>query len=150
MKRVWAIVILVLVALPAQAASAFRQATTPNPSGSGNDLSDVAAISSTDVWSVGTDEGDNTIPSKTLAEHWNGTGWSIVRTPNAGPGWNFLSGVSGSSSTDVWAVGRFVRGSVSGLVFSSLPPVVPWLGVLPWLFLTWDVLSVPFGGSGTG
>jgi hypothetical protein len=40
----------------------------------------------------------------TLIEHWNGTAWSIVASPN-GPGSNFLESVAVVSATDVWAVG---------------------------------------------
>jgi hypothetical protein len=129
---------LVLVALPAQAASTFRKVATPNPSSSGNELSDVAAISSTDVWSVGTNEGDNTIPSKTLAEHWNGTAWSVVATPNpgsdpscAGNNGNILRAVSTVSTSDVWAVGTFWSCSL----FKTM--------ALHWNGSAWSVVSTP-------
>src|SRR5947208_2708107 len=54
---------------------------TPNRSGN-NSLVPVAAISSNDVWAVGyytlTDR------YQTLIEHWDGTQWSIVPSPNPG------------------------------------------------------------------
>src|SRR6266516_976071 len=132
----------ILVALPAHAASTFRKVATPNPSSSGNELSDVAAISSTDVWAVGTDEGDNTIPSKTLAEHWNGTAWSVVATPNpgsnpscAGNNGNVLHAVSAVSTSDVWAVGTFWSCSL----FKTM--------ALHWNGTVWSVVSTPNPGA---
>ncbi len=63
----------------------------------------VAAIGASDIWSVGSD-------GSTLAEHWNGTSWSIVATPNTGAGQDVLNGTGASSSTDAWAVGYFTAG----------------------------------------
>jgi hypothetical protein len=60
---------------------------------------DVAAVSSTDVWAVGIGGG-------ALAEHWDGTGWSIVPTPQPGIGYQSeLRGVAAISPSDIWAVG---------------------------------------------
>jgi hypothetical protein len=67
-------------------------------------VSAVSAISGSDIWAVGNN-------SHTLAEHWNGSSWSIISTPNAGVGDNVLTGVSGSSSTDVWEVGYYAFGT---------------------------------------
>jgi hypothetical protein len=39
-----------------------------------------AAVSGRDVWSVGT-YADSSGSLQTLAEHWNGSYWSIVATP---------------------------------------------------------------------
>jgi hypothetical protein len=64
------------------------------------------AISSKDVWAVGSDQG--TTNGLTLAAHWDGTSWSIVPTPSLADGLapaNFLTGVSANSATDVWASG---------------------------------------------
>ena len=62
----------------------------------------MAAVSSSDVWAVGS-QG-----SRTLTEHWDGTRWSVVTSPNPLPttkGNNFLTSVTTVSSGDVWAVG---------------------------------------------
>ena len=50
------------------------------------------------------------IPFNTLTEHWNGTAWSIVTSPNASQG-NVLSGVTCTSASDCWAVGEYSNGS---------------------------------------
>src|SRR5207253_1359432 len=41
---------------------------------------------------------------RTLVEHWNGSQWSVVPSPN-GAGNNALNGVAAVSANDVWAVG---------------------------------------------
>ncbi|MDQ6694890.1 MAG: S-layer homology domain-containing protein, partial [Chloroflexota bacterium] len=69
------------------------------------------AVSSTDVWAVGNYTTSNSSPPQTLTEHWNGTAWSVVSSPNPGTSFNGLNGVSAVSSTDVWAVGRYSNGS---------------------------------------
>lgn len=59
----------------------------------------VAAHSATDVWAVGYASGT------TLIEHWNGTRWSLVSSPNPA-GYDRLSGVAVvPGSTQVWAEG---------------------------------------------
>jgi hypothetical protein len=68
----------------------FQVVNSPDPAATGS-LEDVAAISSNDVWAVGTD-----------VEHWDGAQWSVVPSPNP----YYLFGVSAVSSTDVWAVGE--------------------------------------------
>jgi hypothetical protein len=64
-------------------------------------LDAVTAISATDIWAVGNQAGIN------LIEHYNGTSWSIVTSPTGTH--QGILGVSGSSSSDVWAVGMAGR-----------------------------------------
>ena len=74
-------------------------------------LNGVADISSTDAWAVGYETA--TYQSKarqTLIEHWNGSQWSVVRSPNKDPKGsypltNLLYAVTARSANDVWAVG---------------------------------------------
>ncbi len=83
--------------------------SSPNPDPNSNKLNAVAAISATDVWAVGQ------ASASTLAEHWNGTSWSVVPTPNA-PGTgtqSALLGVAAVASNDVWAVGFSANGNTS-------------------------------------
>jgi hypothetical protein len=74
------------------------------PTGLSFQLTAVSAIAANDVWGVGYD-------GSTLAEHWGGTAWGIVPTPNAGIGQNVLNAVSGTSSNDVWQVGSYDFGA---------------------------------------
>ncbi len=48
---------------------------------------------------------------RTVTEHWNGTRWSLVRSPNATNGYNLLNGVGVVTANDVWAVGQAANGS---------------------------------------
>ncbi len=74
-----------------------------------NTLAAVASISSNDVWAVGNYQENATYQWNTLAEHWDGTQWSIVDSPNvAGADENYLLAVAAVSATDVWAVGYSV------------------------------------------
>ena len=68
-------------------------------------LQAVTAISPSDVWAVGGQAGiRNGAPvAVPLIERWNGTNWSIVPVPTAAVG--VLESVSGTSASDVWAVG---------------------------------------------
>jgi len=67
-------------------------------------LSGLAAVSANDVWAVGwTPAAPPGSSIATLAEHWNGTRWTIVGTPATAPG-GLLKAVA-SSPSGVWAVG---------------------------------------------
>ncbi len=69
----------------------------------------MTAISANDIWAVGIDfyttgEGDTT--NRSLAEHWNGSTWSIAGAPApVVGGGDQLNGVAALASNDVWAVG---------------------------------------------
>jgi hypothetical protein len=71
-----------------------------------------AAIADNDIWAVGYDDVQTAPPAfdSPLAEHFNGTSWSIVPTPALpsgglnSPNAQF-SDVAAASSNDVWAVG---------------------------------------------
>jgi hypothetical protein len=80
-------VVSLFLAQPAQAAgTTWTVVKSPNGSitpNSSNTLSGVSAISDRNVWAVGSFSG-NTGPNQTLAEHFNGKAWSLVKTPNAG------------------------------------------------------------------
>jgi hypothetical protein len=75
---------------------------------SDNFLNGVTAVSANNVWAVGSEKASSTTQVQTLIEHWNGTKWSVVTSPNVGTGNNNLNGVTTVSAKDVWAVGAFV------------------------------------------
>src|SRR5436305_546774 len=66
-------------------------------------LSGVAALTASNAWAVGGYDTGGTGLNHTLIEHWNGTAWSIVPTPDSPPG--VLNAVDAVSASDVWAVG---------------------------------------------
>ncbi len=67
----------------------------------------VTAISTSDVWAVGSDWGNcYDSPPYSLTEHWNGTQWKVVHSPSGkGTLTGSLSRVAAASTNNVWAVG---------------------------------------------
>jgi hypothetical protein len=72
-----------------------------------NQVAQVAAVSGTDAWAV----GSSTYPRKGaetqttgFADHWDGRSWSRVRPP-ATKGASVFTGVAATSSRDVWIAG---------------------------------------------
>src|SRR5262245_2582841 len=63
----------------------------------------IAVVSANDIWAVGSVRP--TTYSQTRTEHWDGTQWSIVPSPNVGTGHNYLTGVAAVTTNNVWAVG---------------------------------------------
>jgi hypothetical protein len=53
------------------------------PRSSGDYLRAVSEVAPTDFWAVGNDDINGFFG--TLVEHWNGTAWSVVPSPNPGP-----------------------------------------------------------------
>ncbi len=95
--------------LPA-CALAWRGVNSPNSGTDSNILQSVAVVTANDVWAAGAYvNGSGGL--QTLTEHWNGSIWSVVSSPNQGTGNNVLLGVTAVSSTDVWALGYYANGS---------------------------------------
>jgi hypothetical protein len=91
--------------------TAWKQVPSPNPSSAlhyGNELSDVAATSASNAWAVGSYANATTGGTQTLIEHWNGSTWKHVSSPNPAR-INILSGVAATSASNVWAVGFYVH-----------------------------------------
>ena len=57
----------------------------PSPNGGSalNVFEAVAVVAPNDVWAVGYTQNTGG-PTQTLVEHWNGTAWAIVPSPNPG------------------------------------------------------------------
>jgi hypothetical protein len=90
----------------AAGSSPWAIVTTPNTASVDNRLLAVTCTSSTSCWSVGSsDTGPGTTAQRTLAEHWNGSAWSIVATPNTTNAQNVLQAVTCVAASDCWAVG---------------------------------------------
>jgi hypothetical protein len=91
--------------------TAWTRVRSPNPAGSmrSNKLYSVAAVSSSDIWAVGTAAEGLTID--TLIEHWNGSTWKQVRSPQgpAGSTGSFLYAVAAPSASSAWAVGTYAK-----------------------------------------
>lgn len=70
-------------------------------------LSSAVAFAPNDVWAAGYYRVGNT--EHTLIEHWDGNQWTIVPSPDGPTGDGMLHGMSGSSPTDIWAVGEYQK-----------------------------------------
>ena len=108
----------VLTGMPPGGASAstcvgWTGVQPPNPSSSVNVFSGVAALSSCNAWAAG--YYDNGTADQTLIEHWNGTAWSQIPSPNPGGSANdnFLYGVAATSPANIWAVGSYFNGTAT-------------------------------------
>ena len=77
-------------------------------------LSSVSATSSSNAWAVGVRCG-STGGTRTLVEHWNGKAWKVQRSQNPGDSGKSsgFSGVAATSSGNAWAVGSYVKNSMS-------------------------------------
>jgi hypothetical protein len=103
----------------------------PSPAVAGGELLAVAALNAGDAWAVGT-KAVNGVFSP-LAEHWNGSTWSVVPVPSPSS-FNELYAVAMISSSDVWAVG--VSNNWSGLIEH-------------WNGTSWKVVPSPITGAQT-
>jgi hypothetical protein len=95
--------------------------------GTGDWLFGVTAVSPSEAWAVGSTAGPwDTYTSTTLIEHWTGSAWSVVPSPNPSDdpiyGANQLYDVRAFAPNDVWAVGWYWT------PIGSAPLVVRWDG----------------------
>jgi hypothetical protein len=75
----------------------------------GSELMDVAYVSAGETWAVGDLSDEALHANRTLIERSDGSGWSVVPSPNQGNQNNGLNGVSMTSGTG-WAVGYARQG----------------------------------------
>jgi hypothetical protein len=127
---------LLSVGAPALATTAtWSVVASPNTSSTQtNELHGVTCATSSDCWAVGFAGSGNGGTEQTLAEHWDGTAWSIVATPDASSSQNNLIGVTCTTSSDCWAVGTAVS---SG---TDLTLAEHWNGT------AWAVVATPDAG----
>jgi len=115
---------------------AWKVIFSPNVGWRNNTLDDVTADTN-DVWAVGYHLGSKNT-NDTLTEHWNGTRWSVVPSPNVGSSSNVLVGVARvPGSTLIWAVGytQDIHGKASTLTEQ-------------WDGTSWNVIPSPNVGLG--
>jgi hypothetical protein len=85
----------------------WRIVPSPNPAvgfHTTNALAAVVAITAKNAWAFGFYE-KTTTSFRTLVEHWDGVKWSVVPSPNSGPGENTLLAAAARNGTNIWAVG---------------------------------------------
>ncbi len=99
----------------------WKIVATPSVGSGANQLNGVLAQAPNDVWAVGF---STPVPppkqaaTLTLIEHFDGTKWTVVPSPNIGPNSmyqsNRLFGLTANSSTDIWAFGSVFAADGSG------------------------------------
>lgn len=89
---------------------------TPNPSAGWAHFFSVAGKGANDVWAVGTyaptNAGWPNLAFRALAEHWDGSRWRVISTPNVGAA-ETLFGVAVLGPADAWAVGGSYNSKIS-------------------------------------
>jgi hypothetical protein len=86
----------------------WRSVAPVDPLRSGNLLDGVDGVTADDVWAVGFWAHGKL---HNLAEHWDGSAWSVVPVPDVpSVSGNDLRAASAISATDVWAVGEVLDG----------------------------------------
>jgi hypothetical protein len=108
-----------------------------SPGDKQNILYGVAAISDDDVWAVGA-KRDSAGLWSTLAEHWDGSVWSVVDSVDVGVNGNQFYAVAAHVSSDVFAVGQ-----KAGADFPSEALIEHWDGK------AWRVLPSPADPAAT-
>ena len=116
--------------------SAWKIVASPNPQ-SNNNLISVSAVSTSNVWAVGWKYFPNTATFAPLIEHWNGSAWKIVASPNPNSN-SYLNGVAVVSASDIWAVGNTVTQQGQQTLIEQ------------WNGSTWSVVSSPGSGNLNG
>src|SRR5438034_1962059 len=134
----------VLILLPSSSMAAGAVACGPSwttvPSSSAvTDPRGIAVVSASDVWIVGSQLTGTASKVHTAAEHWNGTAWTLVATPNSGLGENNLNGVSAVSAGDVWAVGYWQPQKKTDAAFHTLTE--------HWDGTAWSIVPSPTVGG---
>ena len=98
----------------------WKKVPSPSVGTGASQLNGVVAVVPNDAWAVGFSRGGaaQTAPTLTLIEHWDGTSWSVVPSPNVGPNSiyqsNRLEGITAVSANDIWAFGSYFAASGSG------------------------------------
>jgi hypothetical protein len=98
-------------------------------------LNSVTALSPTNAWAVG--RFTSGLEKQTLIEHWDGTSWNVVPSPNPGGTGqdNELMDVTATSASDIWATGSYITSSTTATAFA-----------LHWDGTAWTTVTLP--GSG--
>jgi len=119
----------------------WKRVTTPNVGQGTNKLNAVLALAPNDAWAVGFSTPvapPQRSATLTLIEHFDGTSWAVVPSPNVGPNnanqSNRLLGLTANSANDIWAFGSYFAADGSGHQMTLL---------LHWDGTSWTIASSP-------
>ncbi len=118
--------------------SAWQGVPSQNPGLGYNYLAGVVALGPNNVWASGwyVQQPNQDRPLLTLIEHWDGSSWQVVSSPNIGPAGQVssqLRGITAVSANDVWAFGDSVL--ISNQMAYTL--------VLHWDGTSWIIVPSP-------
>jgi plastocyanin len=94
------------LAVPSSCGAQWSAMASANIGSLANVLFGTKAFSASDVWTVGYYLPSSGALHSTLAEHYDGTAWTAINPLNLAGTDDFLYGVDGGASSDVWAVGQ--------------------------------------------
>jgi hypothetical protein len=124
----------------------WKHVATPNVGEGTNKLNAVLALAPSDVWAVGFSTPvapPKQAATQTLIEHFDGTSWAVVPSPNVGPNRanqsNRLLGLAANSANDIWAFGSYFAADGSGHQMTLL---------LHWDGTSWTIASSPSARKG--
>jgi hypothetical protein len=121
--------------------SSWAVINSPNaiaPGPTANRITDVACLSASDCWAVGFYDADSQANYQTLTEHWDGTSWAIINSPNTNTELsNVLESVTCASTNDCWAVGDYISNN-------SFPQISKAL-IEHWDGHSWAIIDAPTG-----
>jgi hypothetical protein len=119
----------------------WKSVATPNVGEGTNKLNATLALAPNDVWAVGFSTAvapPMQAATATLIEHFDGTSWAVVPSPNVGPSSanqsNRLLGLTANSANDIWAFGSYFAADGSGHQKTLL---------LHWDGTSWTITSSP-------
>jgi hypothetical protein len=127
----------------------WERMTTPDLGGGTNKLNAVLALAPNNAWAVGFSTPvapPRKSATVTLIEHFDGTSWAEVPSPNVGPNSpnqsNRLFGLTANSANDIWAFGSYFAADGSGRQMTLL---------LHWDGTNWKIAPSPASdGSPSG
>ncbi|HEY2713763.1 MAG TPA: hypothetical protein VGI60_14710 [Chthoniobacterales bacterium] len=96
---------LCYLAIQSATGAGWQVISSPNGPRGINELHGVSALTENDVWAVGESSDTERVTSVTLVEHWNGTQWLVIPSPNPSSTQNAFNAVAAAAANDVWAVG---------------------------------------------
>src|SRR5258705_5065600 len=111
--------VLCLLAGPNSRGASWQVIPSGNGTNAVNELHGISALAENDVWAVGVSYNTERTVGSSLIEHWNGTQWSVVPSPNPSSSLNILYGVAAVAENDVWTVGSAPTASGGGGVKQS-------------------------------
>ena len=120
--------------------------STPNVGEGNNVLEGVLALAPNDAWAVGYSTPQpppQETATLTLIEHFDGTSWSVIPSPNVGPAnqyqSNRLFGITANSATDIYAFGSYFASDGSGHQMTLL---------MHWNGMEWTIWPSPNPSNG--